>query len=423
MILLCASYALANGITTHLWVSEQALLLLPEGELKSLLSSEEGHLGLVNGTVFPDGGYAVGHAYGEAGHWEPLQSAYRSWLVDELGSPPYDTSEADFVGFFFGMSSHGMADQVFDSMFMERSKVYEGVLDPSLDESSDILLVSQGGGHDTFDAFIPYEALIPLYAEQGIEVDEDTLDDGHSFARLEPFVVGTIGADPDAVAEYAALYPWTNEHLLDATVFGSPPLEAQVVAAYWQELYRRMMEDIPTEVPYLDTFPRDGAFGHPRGLNDVESRITIVFPRGLEANLLGPQAFRLREGEPEEAGRELPFSVDLFYGQSSHVVLLTPGEELAEDQRYTVEVVAGEVFDREGGTFPVGGAFSFSTGAAPKTAAGGEPPQGCGCRSSGLPQGMLPALLIAWTLSGRRRRQVSAPLAGRLASAASLRAC
>lgn len=412
MMMVLSGLSLANGLTTHLWVSEQALLALPEGELRTLLSSEAGHLGLVNGTVFPDGGYAAGSPYGEAAHWEPFQNRYREWLLTEFGRPPYDEEDAAYIGFLFGLGSHGMADQIFDSMFMERSKIYDGVFEPGLDESTDIILVSMGGGHDFFDAFLPSDDLIPLFAEIGVEVDADTLDDGHTLARLEPVAVGVIGADPAQVAEYTALYPWAAEHLLDETVFGSPPREAEVVMAYWQQLYARLQSDAPPEVPFIATFPKDGAYGHPRTLDDVESRITVVFPRGLQANLLGPQAFRLYEGEPGAGGRELPFSINLFYGQDSHTVLLIPGETLAENMRYTVEVKADQVFDREGLLFPVGGSFSFSTAPEPEPdpaddtgldsgVAGDPKTAGCGCDSGpGASGGWLLGLLMV----GARRR-------------------
>ncbi|MBK9649614.1 MAG: hypothetical protein IPO67_31430 [Deltaproteobacteria bacterium] len=68
--------ALANGQTTHSWISVHALAHLPPGDLHDLLTREDLAPYLLNGTMFPDGGYAVGDDYGERAHWEPFQSAY-----------------------------------------------------------------------------------------------------------------------------------------------------------------------------------------------------------------------------------------------------------------------------------------------------------------------------------------------------------
>ena len=68
--------ALANGQTSHLWITDAALERLPEGELKELLTREDLRPWLRNGTMFPDGGYAVDDGYGEIAHWEPFQSLY-----------------------------------------------------------------------------------------------------------------------------------------------------------------------------------------------------------------------------------------------------------------------------------------------------------------------------------------------------------
>ena len=113
--------ALANGQTTHMWISHEALEVLPEGDLKSFLEKPEHVAALENGTMFPDGGYAVGHPYGETAHWEPFQGLYRDWILDNFDGP-LDPQAGEYVAFYLGMASHGMADQVFDALYMERSK-------------------------------------------------------------------------------------------------------------------------------------------------------------------------------------------------------------------------------------------------------------------------------------------------------------
>ena len=109
--------ALANGQTTHIWITEAALSALPDGELKELLARPELRDPLINGAMFPDGGYAVGDDYGELAHWEPFQQSYLQWIRDTYAAPYTEGEAADHVAFFMGMASHGMADEVFDSLF------------------------------------------------------------------------------------------------------------------------------------------------------------------------------------------------------------------------------------------------------------------------------------------------------------------
>src|SRR5262245_9807785 len=111
--------ARANGQSTHLWITHDALDHLPEGALREFLTRPELRKMLDNGTMFPDGGYPQNDPYAEIAHWEPFQGAYFDWILTEH-DPPYVDEGAENLAFLFGMASHGMADQVFDSLYGER---------------------------------------------------------------------------------------------------------------------------------------------------------------------------------------------------------------------------------------------------------------------------------------------------------------
>ncbi len=182
--------ALANGQTTHVYITLDALERLPPGEVRDLLTRPELRDPLVNGAMFPDGGYAVGDGYGELAHWEPLQQAYLGW-IRETYEPPYDVGEAaEHVAFLLGLGSHGMADEVFDAQFMELSRRYDdgwtsGVSD--LDTASDVLHAAATGGVQAPQEWAPYDVLAELFAtELGYDVSPETLADGQGllFAAL-----------------------------------------------------------------------------------------------------------------------------------------------------------------------------------------------------------------------------------------------
>lgn len=137
------SFAFANGQSTHCWISEQAILELPDGELKTFLSEPELELYWRNGTMFPDGGYAILDDYGEISHWEGFQKVYLAWIKDNY-TRPWSDEATHHIAFLLGMASHGMADQTFDAMYFRRAYVYDaaGNWDVSLDEATDVTFVA-----------------------------------------------------------------------------------------------------------------------------------------------------------------------------------------------------------------------------------------------------------------------------------------
>ena len=140
---LLASWAHANGQGSHLWISQQAVGLLPAGELRDLLSDEALQPILMNGSMFPDGGYAAADDYGEMAHWEPFQDTYLAWIRQQF-SPPWTDEARQHMAFYLGMASHGMADQVYDSLFVERAQVEDAQSDwanESMDEATDVVFV------------------------------------------------------------------------------------------------------------------------------------------------------------------------------------------------------------------------------------------------------------------------------------------
>ena len=101
--LLATSTAYANGQTTHLWITDTAIEHVQDDDLAALLRSQSGPLRA--GTMFPDGGYAVDHGYGEAAHWEPFQDAYRDWIRENFSDLDSDEA-APHIAFYLGLASH-----------------------------------------------------------------------------------------------------------------------------------------------------------------------------------------------------------------------------------------------------------------------------------------------------------------------------
>jgi hypothetical protein len=415
LLSVAAGDARANGQTTHVWITEQALLHLEEGALATLLRSPTMRDPLLNGAMFPDGGYAVNDGYGEIAHWEPFQQAYLQW-IRETFSPPWDQGEAaGHLAFLMGLGSHGMADEVFDSLFMERSRIYDPGWDggtSNLDTASDVLFAAEVGGIVPPALWLPIEVVTPLFNEQlGYPVEAATIESGHNllFAALAFTEWGRT--DEERLSTFRSEFPWTADNLSNLDVPGSPFREARVVARYWEDLWRRLHEPEVWSSPVLEVVPVPGSYAHPTDSSQVEARLHLSFSRGVEGGSLTAISVH------DAAGNTLPVEVEHHYGNFSHAVHVLPTQDWPLNETVELRIAAG-LMNFDGVDSVEDWSASFSTGPDPTTS-----PSDCGCSGSGhrpsLPPTPLLLTLLGWLAvrrsgpsrarAGERRRSLSAP--------------
>ena len=336
MLLLVAA-AFANGQTSHQWITLQAIGLVPRGELADFLARDDVRAALLNGTMFPDGGYAVDDDYGEMAHWEPTQDAYLDWIVDTWDDPVSDPEGAQHVAFLLGMRSHGLADQVYDSTFMERSRAWdpaESWACCSMDEATDVAMAAETGPGTVPEKWWP-EELLTIFSDRGHAVDFATVDQGQDLLALAIAYVGASSEYDETVAEYTAEFPWACTHQVDPDVIGNPPDEARFVAAYWQVTWDRLHGASGWDAPLLATVPADG-YQVVRDATSPDARLALVLARGLDtASAEAAVSVATADGTP------VPVTVDLFYGTSSHVLNVAPVEDWAADTDFVVTIAAG----------------------------------------------------------------------------------
>ena len=395
LLILAGSPALANGQTTHVWITRAALEELPSGELKELLGDPAQEAMLVHGTMFPDGGYAVNHPYGEAAHWEPFQDTYLNWITTNFSSP-WTAEASSHIAFWMGMASHGMADQFFDALYQDRSQIVDAEAgwaeDKSLDEASDVIWASLKGPQEIPGAWLPDIVLPVLFEDHGIDVDADTLGDGQDLLAAAIDLVGWMSEDEDAVAAYREAFPWGGAHLDDGVTPGRPVQEAQVIAAYWQVLWRRVNgENVPLEV--LATNPAQDEPYHPRSADAPESRVTFAFSRPLKVADLEKIHFEVSAG----ANRPVGFETWLFYRDDSHLVHVAPSSDWPSERTMVVSV-RESLQASDGSTLSEPFTLRFRTGTPPEV----EEEEGCGC-TTGQQAPQIWGLLIGGILLRRRR--------------------
>ena len=207
-MLLLLSLAHANGLTSHVTISEWAAGQLPAGELADILGDPNLWPYLQNGTQFPDGGYPLGEAYSETAHWEPFQDRYLAWIADTYAGDFTSTEARQHVAFLFGMQSHGMGDQVFDSLYMQRAYQFDAESDwgaTSMDEATDVALSAATGGQQTLDPWVPTDILVPLMADAGVEVSASTLESGQLLTAIAITYVREAGKSADSNSRNSTL--------------------------------------------------------------------------------------------------------------------------------------------------------------------------------------------------------------------------
>ncbi|MEM7153146.1 MAG: Ig-like domain-containing protein [Myxococcota bacterium] len=353
--------AMANGNVSHQWVSRTAIESTPsEGSLADLVGDPDLQPLIDGGTMFPDWGYTPGATSeerdaGEASHWEPVQDAYRQWILANY-APPWSDEARQHLAFYFGMTSHGMADQSYDAMFFERSRFYQGGDHGEFDQDSDVLWAATTGPAAVPETWTPASPLLELFqALVGVTIDERSMTQQLGFVAVAIGAVNVLAEDPAQVASAEADFPWAAEHDDDPLTPGNPPHEAEIVRRYWRSNWALFHGDeVPR--PVLWTHPADGGSGHGTDPASIESWISIVFARGLFSPELDASRFHV----VDSSGAEVPITIDLFYGNESHVLHVRPEEALLADEVYVVTVDAG--IETIHGELLEGWDFAFSTG-------------------------------------------------------------
>lgn len=356
LLALFGSSAWACGQSTHILIALDAVTHLPDGPLKALVSDPAVHAALVSGTMFPDGGYSplTQHPYGETAHWEPFQSRVSDTIAARPA--PLDDEGRQLAAFLLGLAAHGMGDQAFDGVYYTRARHHDAATwdaGPSNDEATDVVYVSEVGPAPRVENAVPFSFLGPLFEEHGVPVDEGTMRAGQASLQVAVAYVTGAAEDPATLERYRAQFPWTNAHLTDLGVPGSPACLGEVVARYWEAVYGRLVGTWRwDDAPVAFTWPADGAVGHPVSVADplaaADARFSLVLARAVRADSV---AGHVRLVGPDGTAHQVAAS--MYYGDGSNVLNVVPSSDLMAGSRYTLRLEPGlTTIDGEALTVP-----------------------------------------------------------------------
>lgn len=332
-LLLAAAPLRANSMVTHVWVAEQSIDRVTAPGLAAIVRDPALRAVIQNGAIYPDSGYSVRHPYGEWAHWESFHEPYLQWIRSRWGAEGYTSPDARrHVAFLMGNAAHGMTDQTFDQYFMHRVRAYDRTNADDLDVGSDTWLIVEHGVQSAADGRFWFDEMPMIHAAvNGPAVTPEVLREA---AQL------TGGATRFLTQFGWSLYtmrwrqmPWAASHYMDEGTPGSYPHLVRVNAAYWDFLWQRLQGTAPPGAAPLYSWPAPGQTNFPVDRADVEARIEVTTPWGLDDATVNAGTVRvLGPGDvvvPARVNR---------YGDHGNTLMISLEQDLAFNTSYRVEL-------------------------------------------------------------------------------------
>ncbi|MEZ4462416.1 MAG: hypothetical protein R3E66_22365 [bacterium] len=224
---------------------------------------------------------APARIYGEHTHWEPFVNDYIDWMLVN-DPPPYTTLESrKRAAFLLGAASHGLQDEIFDSLFLFQMEKHDSAGQEEADPGTDGFLALDGYIRLVPQPYVPMDVLLDVYANLDASITEDVIRGAVDI--MDRFYVNdTVGP---AVARsqgemYEARIPWARQNYLNPSVPGSLYSEVRPTMAYmqavWDRLNARPVESVVFAYP---DSPRR-LLGESAG--DPDSWVTFVASMGLQ---------------------------------------------------------------------------------------------------------------------------------------------
>lgn len=295
LLFLPAERADGAGVTTHGWMAVDAIDLVADADLQTLL---DGHREQVRaGAMFPDAGYLGSNTFGEEAHWQRFVDAYIDQIRARPDCPDLRDPEgpcADMIAHVMGVAGHGMGDEVWDWLFEPYG--------PDLDEywtHPDVPFANEGGAETQMDIVAigdfgaPRPAIPPLPSTDALlDAFEAAGLDGVTASQFNLAGIGELVWDLERgwadlfLADIHTAMPWMSANMVTAP--GGVEFASVAIAGYWTSLWGRILGDQPPTTVSA-TYPAAGQVdvpatgwertfqpGSARGRGGARNRITAA---------------------------------------------------------------------------------------------------------------------------------------------------
>jgi hypothetical protein len=286
-------------------VTGWAIENLPPGELRDMFSDPEVMNAAIFGSAYTDSGYwpkgsveSQARAYGEHTHWEPFIQDFVTWI--RVNDPPPWTSleSKKRFAFMLGCASHGLQDEIFDSIFLDQVDYHDNGNQDIADPATDGFLSVDGHLRFMPTEYYPKDTVLELYQTLNMGITEETVRYG--LDAMETLYVNPRSGYAVAAGfarQHEAKLGWTRAHYFDADVPGSIRSEILPTMRYMMALWERVQGQNSADNPVLFQYPDDGRFLRSLDPADPASWVTIVTAAAAKADFVMPD-WKLDDGTP-----------------------------------------------------------------------------------------------------------------------------
>jgi len=350
--------AMAHGDWGHVHVTGWAIENLPNGELRELFSDPEVASAALYGAAFPDAGYwpneSATREFAEYSHWEPFVQGFVEYLRANH-PPPFETAESrKLVGFLLGCAAHGLQDEIFDSTFLFQVDERDDFGQDEADAGTDFFLYDDGHARFEVAEFVPYDALLELYADLPIEVSEETIRHGVETQNTTYLNRENYALFSDLfVDDSRARIPWTSRHYLDADVPGSLVAEIAPTMRYMEAIWERLHGRFDPSNLVVHAFPESPRRLRRHRADTVDGWVTLILGRAIA---IGSAAGVLVDADGTTVGAT--FTGTRWGHPYPRLVRFMPERDLEPGAIYTARLLPGAALIG-GGQTTTASDFSF----------------------------------------------------------------
>ncbi len=336
--------ARAHGIWGHIHVTGWAIENLPPSDVRDFFSDPDVFNAALFGAAFTDSGYfpqsgdlaTRTRAYSEHTHWEPFIKDFVTW-IRENDPPPWDDLESrKRVAFLFGAASHGLQDEVFDSLFLFQTREHDDGGQEEADPGSDGFLALDAHLRFVPEPYVPMDTLLELYDGLDAEVTERDIWSAVDVMTLLYVHEGGWTVAEGLGNQYSEAIPWTQAHYMDPDIPGSLRAEIVPTGRYIEALWDRLHDGLTAEDSVTHTYPTAPYRLRSHEVGTVDGWVTFIFCAGVRWDSIAAEW-------TDEQGAPVATSLrNTRWGAGwTRLVSVTPEEALTPGGRYRVALVDG----------------------------------------------------------------------------------